>query len=155
MKRNWIYIHIHTTVLSAQKGGGPFEKHSRIFTHTSREAFFYGCFFFLSPSKSSVNALWGPVVVFFFSPLLSCFGQLYMRRCSLRVMRDQRRSRGKDASSSSSSSSSSSRGNWARSRFFSTPPPSRMMMMMMMMGGGGVRALFLCVRKEEAQRGAF
>ena len=71
-----------------------------------------------------------------------------MRRCSLRVMRDQRRSRGKDASSSS-------RGNWARSRFFSTPPPSRMMMMMMMMGGGGVRALFLCVRKEEAQRGAF
>ena len=35
--------------------------------------------------------------------------------------------------------------------FFSTPPPSRMMMMMMMMGGG-VRALFLCLRKEEAQK---
>ena len=38
--------------------------------------------------------------------------------------------------------------------FFSTPPPSRMMMMMMMMMmmGGVQSALFLCVRKEEAQK---
>ena len=37
---------------------------------------------------------------------------------------------------------------------FSTPPPSRMMMMMMMMMmmGGVQSALFLCVRKEEAQK---
>jgi hypothetical protein len=46
MKRNWIYIHIHTTVLSAQKGGGAFEKHSLdLYTHIER-GFLLWVFFF-------------------------------------------------------------------------------------------------------------
>ena len=66
-----------------------------------------------------------------------------MRR-SLRV-RDQRRSRGKDASSSSSDDDDEARGNWARSRFL-----VRLLLPDDDDDDGCSRVVF--VRKEEAQR---
>ena len=101
--------HIHTTALSALFGGafrGVLSK-KKIFIYIERGGFFYVCFF-LSPS-SSLNARGR--VFFFFS--LSFVVLVNFTCVVLYVLRDQRRSRGKDASSSSSS-----RGNWApRSRF--------------------------------------
>ena len=48
MKRNWIYIHIHTTVLSAQKGGG-LSRSTLGSLHTHRERLsFMGVFFSVS-----------------------------------------------------------------------------------------------------------
>ena len=61
-----LYIHIHTTVLSAQKGGG-LSRSTLGSLHTSREASFMGVFFVcLHQSRLYTRG----VVVFFFLPLL-------------------------------------------------------------------------------------
>jgi len=100
---------LHTFIrLLSPPFGGAFRGVLSKDLYTSRDASFM--FFFVS------------IVVFnragsssSFFPLFCCFGQFYMRR-SLHV-RDQRRSRGKDASSSSDDDDDEARGNWARSRF--------------------------------------
>ena len=131
-----LYIHIHTTVLSAQKRGGGLSRSTLGSLHTSREASFMGVFFCLSPSKSSLHARGRRLL---FSPSFVVLVNCTCVVLYARVIKEGREEKTRVVVVIM----------WQLGAVsvFSTPPPSRMMMMMMMMVMGGVRALFLCLPK--------
>ena len=138
-KNKSVGFNIHSHDCSLRPKGGPFEKYSRIFTYIER-GFFY---VFFSVSIKVVFKRAGSSSSFFPSfVVLVNFTCVVLYACVIKEGREEK--------------TRVVVVTWQLGAvsFFSTPPPSRMMMMMMMMMmmGGVQSALFLCLRKEKAQK---
>ena len=132
------FIHTFTRLLSPPQRGAFREVLSDLYIYIERGGFFYVSFFFCL-HQSRVFKRAGSSSSFFPSfVVLVNFTCVVLYACVIKEGREEK--------------TRVVVVTWQLGAvsFFSTPPPSRMMMMMMMMGG--VRALFLCVRKEKAQK---
>ena len=136
------FIYTFTRLLSPPQRGAFREVLSDLYIYIERGGFFYVSFFFFCLHQSRVFKRAGSKSSSFFPSfvVLVNFTCVVLYACVIKEGREEK------------TRVVVVMWQLGAVSFFSTPPPSRMMMMMMMMMMGGVRALFLCLRKEEAQR---